>query len=90
MNARTDSGTALASALPPLGQPGRRVAIEDLLPALVADGLLAQADADAVGQYARLSSTDQHALVALARRKLRVPSNHRTLDLDLLCPWFAQ
>ncbi|MBE0592104.1 MAG: type II/IV secretion system protein [Gemmatimonadales bacterium] len=90
MNARTDSGTALASALPPLGQPGRRVAIEDLLPALVTDGLLAQADADAVGQYARLSSTDQHALVALARRKLRVPSTHRTLDLGLLCPWFAQ
>ncbi|MCC7411374.1 MAG: hypothetical protein IT495_07070, partial [Gammaproteobacteria bacterium] len=68
MNARTDPGTALAAALPPLGQPGRRVTVEDLLPALVADRLLAPADAEAVGRYARLSSADQHALVALARR----------------------
>ena len=90
MNARTDSGSALAAALPPLGQPGRRVAVEDLLPALVADGLLAQADAEAVGRYARLSNADQHALVALARRKLKSPGTHRLLDLDVLCPWFAQ
>ncbi len=90
MNARTEPVETLASALPPLGQPGRRVALEDLLPALVADGLLAQSDADEVGRYARLSSGDQHALVALARRKLRVPVSHRTLDLDLLVPWFAQ
>jgi len=90
MNARTDSGAALAAALPPLGQPGRRVVVEDLLPALVADGLLAQADAEAVGRYARLSNADQHALVALARRKLKSPGTHRWLDLDVLCPWFAQ
>jgi general secretion pathway protein E len=90
MNARTDSAAALADALAPLGQPGRRVTVEDLLPALVADGLLAPADAEAVAQYARLSNADQHALVSLARRKLRMPSNHRVLDLDVLCPWFAQ
>jgi len=90
MNARTDPGPALAAALPPLGQPGRRVAVEDLLPALVADGLLAAADAEEVGRYARLSSADQHALVALARRKLKSPGTHRLLDLDVLCPWFAQ
>ncbi len=90
MNARTDTGPALAAALPPLGQPGRRVAVEDLLPALVADGLLAADDAEAVDRYARLSNADQHALVALARRKLKSPGSHRTLDLDLLCPWFAQ
>jgi general secretion pathway protein E len=90
MNARTDSAAALATALPPLGQPGRRVTVEDLLPALVADGMLAPADAEAVAQYARLSNADQHALVSLARRKLRMPSTHRALDLDVLCPWFAQ
>ncbi|HQY27636.1 MAG TPA: type II/IV secretion system protein, partial [Burkholderiaceae bacterium] len=73
MNARTDTGPALAAALPPLGQPGRRVAVEDLLPALVADGLLAADDAEAVDRYARLSNADQHALVALARRKLKSP-----------------
>ncbi|OJX08235.1 MAG: type II secretion system protein E [Burkholderiales bacterium 70-64] len=74
----------------PLGQPGRRVTVEDLLPALVADGLLGQADAETVERYARLSSAEPHALVAIARRKLKSPGTHRTLDLEVLCPWFAR
>ncbi|MBN9461185.1 MAG: type II/IV secretion system protein [Burkholderiales bacterium] len=92
MNARTElaSGPAGAAAMLPLGQPGRRVTVEDLLPALVADGLLGQADAETVERYARLSSAEPHALVAIARRKLKSPGTHRTLDLEVLCPWFAR
>ncbi|MFP5413353.1 MAG: hypothetical protein ACLGHB_10365, partial [Gammaproteobacteria bacterium] len=71
-------------------RPGRRVAVEDLLPALVADGLLSTEDADEVGRYAGLSGGEQHALVALSRRKLRAPASGRTLDLDALCAWFAE
>ena len=71
-------------------RPGRRVAVEDLLPALVADGLLSAEDAEEVGRYAGLSGGEQHALVALSRRKLRAPASGRTLDLDGLCAWFAE
>ncbi|MBN9427722.1 MAG: type II/IV secretion system protein [Burkholderiales bacterium] len=90
MNARADSAIISPAAMAPLGQPGRRVSVEDLLPALVTDGMLAQSDADSIAQYARLSNADQHALVAIARRRLKSPGGQRTLDLDTLCPWFAQ
>ncbi|HLT27338.1 MAG TPA: GspE/PulE family protein [Zeimonas sp.] len=92
MNARTGS-TAVADApapLPAFGRPGCRVSVEDLLPALVEDGILSREDADAVARYANLSSSEQHALVALARRKLRSPTTHRVVDLDTLVPWFAR
>src|SRR5690606_41859001 len=55
-------------------RPGCRVALDDLLPVLVADRLLSPEDADEVGRYAGLSGGEQHALVALARRKLRAPA----------------
>ena len=63
--------------------------VDDLLPALVADRLVSPEDAAEVGRYAGLSASEQHALVALAGRKLRVPDTGRMLDLDTLCVWFA-
>jgi general secretion pathway protein E len=92
MNARTGS-TAVAAApapLPALGRPGCRVTVEDLLPALVDDGVLSRDDADSVARYANLSSSEQHALVAIARRKLRSPTSNRLVGLDTLVPWFAR
>ncbi len=70
-------------------RPGCRVSIDDLLPALLADQLISAEDAGEVARYASLSSGEEHALVALARRKLRSPVSGRTLALDTLCTWFA-
>ena len=75
---------------PAIGRPGRRLRVEDLLPALVEDGLLAPEDAERIAAHARLSSADQHALVSLANRKLRSPATHRALDLDTLTRWLAE
>ncbi|MCD6672141.1 MAG: GspE/PulE family protein [Burkholderiaceae bacterium] len=92
MNARTGPAAAAAASapLPALGRPGCRITVEDLLPALVDDGLLSRHDADSVARYANLSSTEQHALVAIARRKFRSPSTNRLVDLEALVPWFAR
>jgi general secretion pathway protein E len=87
----TDS-TISTSCQAPAGivaRAGRRVSVDDLLPALVADRLVSTEDAAEVARYAGLSASDQHALVALAGRKLRVPDTGRMLDLDTLCIWFA-
>jgi general secretion pathway protein E len=70
-------------------RPGMKVTIEDLLPALVSDGLVSSADALEMGRHASLASAEQHALVTLARRRLRSPSTGQVLDLDALCAWFA-
>ena len=86
-DARGETAAHQQAVLP--ARPGRRVSLEDLLPVLVADGLLAAADAEEAGRYAGLSG-EQHALVALARRKLRSPATGRTLDMDMLCAWLAR
>ncbi|NLD69049.1 MAG: type II/IV secretion system protein [Limnobacter sp.] len=70
-------------------RPGCRVTLEDLLPALLADGLVSAEDAAEIGRYANLSRGDQHALVALAQRRLRSPATGRLLELDALSSWFA-
>jgi hypothetical protein len=62
------------------GRAGQRVAVPDLLDALVADGLVDPEDALRTALHARMSTADQHALVAIAHRKLRnARPPHRTL-----------
>ncbi|MCP5264712.1 MAG: Flp pilus assembly complex ATPase component TadA [Burkholderiaceae bacterium] len=84
-------GPEIASAAPGahLGQPGRRLALRDLVPALVADGMLTPDDAQRVMRYDGLSSVEQHPLTALAQRHLRSPGSGKTLDEDALCRWLA-
>ena len=78
-------------ALPVLGQPGRPLHVEDLVPALLADGLVSPEDARMIMQYARLSTAGVHALVSLAERKLRSPARAgRVLELEALTEWLAQ
>ncbi len=73
-----------------LGKAGRRVQVGDLIEALVADGLLEDAQGVKAAVYARLTTSEQHALVSLAQRKLRsAKPPHRTLDLETLTEWFA-
>ena len=73
-----------------LGRAGQRIQVADVVAALVADGLLDPAEGGTATSYASLGSSDQHALVSLAQRKLRdARPPHRVLDLETLTEWFA-
>ncbi len=73
------------------GCPGRRVSVNELLEALVADGVVSPEDATGAGLYAHLPDSEQHALVVLAQRKLRSRKPpHRILDLEQLTEWLAR
>ena len=78
-----------AATVRAIGKPGRRLELADLVPALVDDGLLSADDAAQVLRYAGLSSSGQHALVALAQRKLKSGATGEPLELDALCAWLA-
>ncbi len=88
--AAAEPATAGPVAPRPLGLPGRRVQVPDLLAALAEDGFVGADEASKAALHAGLSGADQHALVAIAQRKLRAAHPpHRTLDLDTLTRWFA-
>jgi general secretion pathway protein E len=79
------------AAARPVGVRGRRLSIDDLLAALVEDGLLGAEQARTESGYARLSQARRHALVAIAERKLASAAPpHRVLDLDTLSEWLAR
>ncbi len=87
MNARANVALHPAAAI---GQPGRKVRIDDLANALVADGLVGAEDGAQIAAYARLSTADRHPLSAIADRRLKsLKPPHRTLDLESLTEWFA-
>lgn len=90
--ARAPSGASGAStAARPVGIRGRRLGVEELLAALVEDGLLDAEQARTETGYARLSQARRHALVAIAERKLKSAAPpHRVLDLDALTEWLAR
>ncbi len=71
-----------------LGRPGQRLQLRDLVPALVADGLLSDEDAAIVLRYDGVSSVEQPALASLAQRRLRTPAG-APLDIDTLGRWLA-
>jgi len=85
------SATTSPPAPGPLAKPGCRVMVGDLIEALVEDGLLDAEQGAKAAAYARITTSDQHALVSLALRKLRnARPPHRTLDLETLTEWFAR
>jgi general secretion pathway protein E len=64
--------------------------LRDLLEALVADGILTQADADSLLMPARRGRTDQHPLVQIAEQKLNsAKPPHKILNLEALTEWLA-
>jgi general secretion pathway protein E len=74
----------------PIGAPGRRLTVYELLDGLVEDGLLDPAQARVEADYARLSQARRHALAVLAERKLSsAQPPHRVLDLHALTTWLA-
>ena len=79
------------AAVRPVGARGRRLAADELLAALVEDGMLDAGQARTETGYARLSQARRHALVAVAERRLKSAAPpHRVLDLDTLCDWLAR
>jgi general secretion pathway protein E len=74
----------------PIGKPGRPLRLEDLIDALLEDHMVSVDDARLVKQYAGLSNSVAHPLIALAERKLKSPSHkQQVLDLDTLSEWLA-
>jgi general secretion pathway protein E len=67
----------------------RRLELEDLLPALVDEGLIRPGDADTVRLQARLGSSPQHPLITLAQRTLISARDGRPLTLEALTEWMA-
>ncbi|HYF58495.1 MAG TPA: ATPase, T2SS/T4P/T4SS family [Burkholderiaceae bacterium] len=85
-----DAASPSAGAARPLGVRGRRLGVDELLAALVEDGLLDAAQGRTEADYARLSQARRHALVAIAERKLQRADAPGTLDLELLTGWLAR
>jgi len=68
----------------------RFLTLVDILPQLVRDGLLTQADADQLASTPRgRDKLHLHPLEIVAEANLRHPQSGRTLDLDHLTQWLA-
>jgi general secretion pathway protein E len=78
-----------SSVVAPLMRPGERLNVASLLDPLVADGMLRAEDAKTIVSQTGISS-NQHALISLAQRRLVSPANARLLDLDTLTEWVAR
>ncbi|MGB7184195.1 MAG: GspE/PulE family protein, partial [Burkholderiaceae bacterium] len=72
-----------------IGEPNRQLTVARMVPFLVADGLLATADAEQVLRFDGLSSKPEHALVSLANRRLAAADNAKPLDIERLTDWAA-
>ncbi len=87
----SDPPASAPAARSPIGHPGLRVTVTRVLDALVEDGMLDAEEGARAALYARMSSSELHALVQVAQRKLRgARAPYRTLDLETLTEWFAQ
>ena len=82
----------MASSLQPVTAvvPEHRLALSEVLDALVGDGLASRADADQLVSDRRMHRNEQHPLVLIADQKWksRQPPN-RVLSLEALAEWLA-
>ncbi|QQS54204.1 MAG: Flp pilus assembly complex ATPase component TadA [Candidatus Competibacteraceae bacterium] len=70
--------------------PPHRLGLKEVLDELVADGLVAKADADRAGLGVRSEGPDLHPLVVIANKQLRqLQPPHQVLSLELLTEWLA-
>ena len=68
----------------------RRLALSEILEALVVDGLVARSDADQLVADRRLHRSDHHPLVVIADQKWKTqPPPHRIMNLEWLTEWLA-
>ena len=68
----------------------RRVTVPEVMNALVADGYIPQDEADRVTKLWRTSSVDEHALVVVAKGKIRsLKPPQRILEIEPLTEWLA-
>ncbi|MEZ5651897.1 MAG: GspE/PulE family protein [Burkholderiaceae bacterium] len=69
---------------------GRPLTVEGLLPALVADGLLASSELADLRQSVGMTANTGHPLVWLASRKLKAADSGKALDKERLLAWLGQ
>jgi len=68
----------------------RRITVPEVMNALVADGYIPQDEADRVTKLWRTSSVDEHALVVVAKGKIRsLKPPQRILEIEPLTEWLA-
>jgi general secretion pathway protein E len=74
----------------PKPPPDRRLTLDEVLRDLVGEGLITQADAEALLSARHLRKGDTHPLVLVAERKLKDPRHpRRLLTLESLTEWLA-
>ncbi len=84
-NADPQSGPSSRPRVPP-----HRLGLKEVLDELVADGLVAKADADRAGLGIRPEGGELHPLVVIANKQLhQIRPPHRVLSLELLTEWLA-
>ncbi len=70
--------------------PEHRLNLKEVLDELVADGLVARADAERIGAEFRAERGELHPLVVIANKKLHYPQPpQQILSLELLTEWLA-
>lgn len=71
-------------------KPDRYVTLREVLAALVEDGLILQADADAIDHEQRINHTDEHPLLKVVRGRVKAQkAPQRFLDIERLTEWMA-
>ena len=78
------------SALPTVLAKDQRLSLSQVLQWLRADGMVTDADADALKDSTRRLATDLHPLVVVANARLKsLVAPHRVMTLDVLSEWLA-
>ena len=86
-------GMAQTSTLQSVSAPAteHRLALSEVLDALIAEGLVARADADQLIADRRLHRTEHHPLVLIADQKWKsLKAPHKVMHLEWLTEWLAQ
>jgi general secretion pathway protein E len=87
MNASNDKSDKVARSR---AQSEHRLTLNELLEALVADGMVGRVDADALRNERRLLRNDAHPLVVVADRGWKsLAPPHKPLTLEALTEWLA-
>jgi len=82
-------------ARPAEAEKDRRIGLDEVVEALLAEGLAPAEEARRLVEGRRFSTTDVHPLVLVAREKWRAPEGDhpqagKPLLLEYLCEWFAK
>ncbi len=80
----------MPNSFPPDATQEHRLTLADVLAGLVADGMVAPAEAEKFGQERRYYRGDAHPLALVAEQKWKSAVTGRPLTLDSLSEWLAE